>query len=167
MSLAGKALAAIGLHAASSAVHAQAYQCSVPQRIAVPRILPDGPPRTTSIAGYSLTLSWSPEYCRMRTHDPRDAMQCSGRNGRFGLVLHGLWPEGKGADWPQWCPTALAPSADALRPMLCTTPSPDLLAHFDDDTKLWTIYPDPKLEVANVTIRAVEAGARREAASGP
>ena len=129
MSLAGKALAAIGLHAASSAVHAQAYQCSVPQRIAVPRILPDGPPRTTSIAGYSLTLSWSPEYCRMRTHDPRDAMQCSGRNGRFGLVLHGLWPEGKGADWPQWCPTALAPSADALRPMLCTTPSPDLLAH--------------------------------------
>ncbi len=34
-----------------------------------------------------------------------------------------------------------------------TDSDPTLLAHFDDDTQLWTIYPDPGLSAANMTIR--------------
>jgi len=84
----------------------QAYQCRVPSEpLAVPRIAPDGPARRVPVTGYTLALSWSPEHCRGREKQPGDAMQCSGRNGRFGLVLHGLWPEGGNGRWPQWCPT--------------------------------------------------------------
>ncbi len=109
---------------------AQAYQCQLPGGpIAVPKIIPDGPARRSAITGYSLALSWSPEYCRTRTASPADHVQCSGRNGRFGLVLHGLWPEGRGADYPQWCPTTLRPSPELVRQNLCLTPSAQLLAH--------------------------------------
>lgn len=104
---------------------AQAYQCSLPERIQPidpPRA--DGPVRRMAIAGYTLAASWSPEYCR----SGRDghSMQCSGRNGRFGFILHGLWPEGR-QGWPQWCAAAPRPSPGLLRRNLCMTPSARLL----------------------------------------
>jgi len=109
--------------------HAQAYQCAVPGSVSVPRIAPDGPARRMAVTGYSLNLSWSPEYCRGREGSAADRMQCSGRSGRFGLILHGLWPEGGESRWPQWCPTARRPSAELLRRNMCLTPSAQLLAH--------------------------------------
>ncbi|MCZ8368820.1 MAG: ribonuclease T [Porphyrobacter sp.] len=69
-----------------AAAHAQAYQCRVPQVTSVPKITPDGPRRQNAITGYTLALSWSPEFCRTRTDDPAHAVQCSGENGSFGLV---------------------------------------------------------------------------------
>jgi hypothetical protein len=48
-----------------------------------------------------------------------------------------------------------------------TDGEPAMLAHFDDNTQFWTVFPQPALVVANMTIRAVEAGANREKASGP
>lgn len=108
-------------------VLAQAYQCTPPARV-VPADppQPDGPARRMAIAGYSLMASWSPEYCRAR--GDAGEMQCSRRNGRFGFVLHGLWPEGR-TGWPQWCSTAPRPSPQVLRRHLCMTPSPRLLEH--------------------------------------
>lgn len=107
---------------------AQAYQCAPPQRIDPVRpAMPDGPPRRTPIAAYTLAVSWSPEYCRK----PQDkgSMQCSGANGRFGFVLHGLWPEAANGPPPQWCASGPRPSPELIRQNLCMTPVPWLLEH--------------------------------------
>ena len=105
---------------------AQAYQCAPPARIESlrpPR--PDGPPRRVPIARYTLAASWSPEFCRGDTR----SMQCSGANGRFGFVLHGLWPESASGPPPQWCSLTPAPSPQLIRRNLCMTPVPWLLQH--------------------------------------
>lgn len=72
----------------------QAYQCRMPQWVSVPQMRADGPTRTVSVTGYTLALSWSPEFCKGRKTDARQRTQCSGRNGRFGLIVRGLWPDG-------------------------------------------------------------------------
>lgn len=121
-------LLAVAALAAPGLAHAQAYQCRVPQTVTVPKIVPDAAPRRTQIRGYTLALSWSPEFCKGRERHPSHAAQCGGRNGRFGLVVHGLWPEGAGA-WPQWCPARRAPTPAEVRANMCLTPSARLIAH--------------------------------------
>lgn len=109
---------------------AQGWQCTVPPQIAVPPLpAPDAPPRVVPTTGYTLAISWSPEFCRTRKDDPRHATQCSGRQGRFGFVLHGLWPDGKRGKYPQNCPMRQMPDAQTLRRNFCTTPSADLMLH--------------------------------------
>jgi ribonuclease T2 len=128
MRLAAAALAALAL--APSAAHAQAYQCRAPQGSAgVPAVVRDGPVRRVPITGYTLAVSWSPEYCRTRANRAADQRQCSGRSGRFGFVVHGLWPEGRGGNWPQWCPAPHRLTGRELARNLCMTPSATLLAH--------------------------------------
>jgi ribonuclease T2 len=110
-------------------VQAQALQCRLPPQIAAPALpQPDGPRRALPIGGYTLALSWSPEFCRGRQRDGRAAMQCGGALGRFGFILHGLWPEAEPGRWPQWC-GAKPVAAETLRRNLCMTPSPYLLTH--------------------------------------
>jgi len=116
------------LAAIASPVHAQAYQCRVPQTVTVPKVAPDGAVRRMPIAGYTLALSWSPEFCKGRELRTADRMQCSGRNGRFGFVVHGLWPEGR-TSWPQWCANPRAPSPAEVRRNLCMMPSAAMQAH--------------------------------------
>ncbi len=107
---------------------AQAYQCTIPQRLAPqPPARPDGPTRKARIGGYTLAVSWSPEYCR-NDRDPA-SMQCSGRSGRFGFILHGLWPEAASGPPPQWCALTPRPSPDVYRRSLCATPVPRLIEH--------------------------------------
>ncbi len=79
------------------------------------------------VASYILAASWSPEHCKISGN--KGSMQCSGRNGRFGFVLHGLWPEAAKGPPPQWCATAPRPSPDLIRRNLCMTPVPWLLEH--------------------------------------
>ena len=106
---------------------AQAYQCRVPQSISVPKVLPDAATRSLPVTGYTLALSWSPDFCRGREMQARHRTQCSGRNGRFGLIVHGLWPEARGS-WPQWCQTARSLSPAEARRNMCMTPSAPLMA---------------------------------------
>lgn len=115
---------------ASAPALAQAYQCRVPDAIELPRpVRPDGPRIAVPIGGYVLAVSWSPEYCRGgRAEDPGN-MQCNGKNGRFGFVLHGLWPESVSGPDPQWCALEPRPSLDDYRANLCMTPAPWLLEH--------------------------------------
>lgn len=123
-----KALLAAALALLPAPVLAQAYQCTIPQRIEpVPPVRPDGQVRKVPVAGYTLAVSWSPEYCR----NPREraSMQCSGRNGRFGFVLHGLWPEAAAGPPPQWCALLPRPQPDTIRKGLCATPVPWLIEH--------------------------------------
>jgi ribonuclease T2 len=163
----------------STIAQAQAYQCRAPQGpISVPRIIQDEPTRATQVTGYTLSLSWSPEYCRNRERNPDDRIQCSGANGRFGLVLHGLWPEGEDGNWPQWCPTQRRVSPALLRENICMTPSAELLArqwtkhgacmirspesYFNISRLLWDSLEFPDLDALSRT-RSLNAGMVREA----
>ncbi|MBB3034267.1 ribonuclease T2 family protein [Alteriqipengyuania lutimaris] len=106
-----------------AAAVAQSYQCDLPRNVSVPGVTRDGPTRTMPVAGYILSLSWSPEFCRTRTESPRHARQCSGRWGSFGLIVHGLWPQGA-RSWPQWCSARRArPTGAQLARQMCVQPS--------------------------------------------
>ena len=125
----GRALVGAGLAlAVATPALGQAYQCTPPARIApLPPVRPDGPVRRAPIAGYTLAVSWSPEFCR-GDRDPA-SLQCSGRAGRFGFVLHGLWPEAANGPPPQWCALLPRPQPETIRSGLCATPVPDLIEH--------------------------------------
>jgi ribonuclease T2 len=110
---------------------AQAGMCVVPSRVERP--LPDlpsarEPRRILPIGGYTLALTWAPGYCRAHGDEPRNAFQCGGDN-RFGFTLHGLWPDGRGKQWPQYCArTDILPQA-LIRKTMCATPSAQLIQH--------------------------------------
>lgn len=120
-------LAGLLLLAAPTLAQAQAYQCRAPQVKSVPKVAPDGPRRTLPVTGYTLALSWSPEFCKPRAGERDHAVQCSGANGSFGLIVHGLWPE-SGASWPQWCPAGGALTTADIRGAMCLMPSERLIA---------------------------------------
>lgn len=157
---------------------AQAYQCRMPARVSVPPVERDGPVRRVPVTGYTLALSWSPEYCRGAGERSGAALQCGGRNGRFGLILHGLWPEGRGGNDPQWCAAGAAPSPALVRRHLCMTPSARLLAHewakhgscmarrpdtyFRVAAILWDSVAKPDLDLLSRR-QGINAGAIREA----
>ena len=116
-------VAGLGLAISPGPALAQSYQCSTPPSVAVPGIARDAPSRTMPVSGYVLSLSWSPEFCRTRIDSPRHARQCSGRSGSFGLIVHGLWPQGA-RSWPQWCPARRArPTGAQLARQMCVQPS--------------------------------------------
>ncbi len=109
---------------------AQAYQCRAPATIGLAKPpKPDGPTVRAAISGYTLALSWSPEFCRNRARDPDQAIQCGGASGRFGFIVHGLWPEAKSGRPPQWCALTPRPKPATLRANLCMTPSARLIEH--------------------------------------
>ncbi len=112
----------------SAQAQAAPDQCRLPARIDMPAVHQPAkePSRSVPVAGYTLALSWSPQFCRSHPDDG----QCDRRNGAFGFILHGLWPEGAGNNYPQWCVPATAPIPEAVaRDQFCTQPSPKLMAH--------------------------------------
>jgi ribonuclease T2 len=121
------AIAALVLASLASPAFAQSYQCRLPAHLSVPTVKPDAPPRRMPVTGYTLAVSWSPEFCKSREGPARHARQCSHRAGRFGMVVHGLWPE-SGRTWPQWCGSQRLLTARDLRPNMCLSPSANLLA---------------------------------------
>ena len=116
--------------AMSAPALAQAYQCRVPQDLAMPRaVQPDGQTVRAPVSGYTLAVSWSPEFCRGKNAGDPDNYQCNGSAGRFGFVLHGLWPESAKGPSPQWCALSPRPSMEDFKANLCMTPVPWLLEH--------------------------------------
>ncbi len=87
----------------------------------------DTTPRRVPIAGYTLAVSWEPEYC----HGARRATDAQCRlPGARGFILHGLWPDGATAgQWPQYCRPATPLSAADVRAGIAATPSARLLQH--------------------------------------
>ncbi len=122
-------LIALAMLAAPQLAGAQTLQCSAPT--GAQSIRPDlpsnsQPVRVLPIGGYTLAITWSPQYCRDPKGDSR--FQC-GSGNRFGFTLHGLWPDGVGKDWPQYCrPTAILPQP-VVRRHICATPSAQLMQH--------------------------------------
>ena len=122
--------AALGLLLPATA-QAQAYRCAVPN--APQRIRPDlptreQPKRLLLIGSYTLAVTWSPQFCRERGRNAAARFQCRGDN-RFGWTLHGLWPDGVGKEWPQYCRATGLVSQPVIRANLCATPSPQLIQH--------------------------------------
>jgi ribonuclease T2 len=113
------------------AVFAQASQCQLPRTIQSPRpISPrSGEARPNiPVGGYTLALSWSPEHCAAQ-YNPRNNSQCNGSIGSFGFILHGLWAEGSGRIWPQYCRAAPIVPREVIAANLCMMPSTQLMQH--------------------------------------
>lgn len=118
---------------------ALAQSCVPPASFATPHAVTprdDEPVRQAAVAGYTLALTWAPEYCHGRRDERArgqagddDGFECGGGFARR-FVLHGLWPDAAQADaWPEYCrPAAILP-ASVIRANLCMTPSPQLLQH--------------------------------------
>ncbi|RXR29248.1 ribonuclease T2 family protein [Sphingobium fluviale] len=131
-----KAALVVGLVLAVAplAAHAQAQSCTLPERINPPRAGTTPRPdevRRMEVGGYTLALSWTPQYC---ARAPKGDMQCDLRNGRFGFVLHGLWPDGVAKDgrsggWPQYCAPAAPVSRATIAANFCMMPSVRLMQH--------------------------------------
>lgn len=124
------AILASGLALVPGAALAQAYSCRVPS--AIPRPRPDlasdsQPRRLLPIGGYTLAISWSPNYCRANGDRESSRFQCNGN--QFGFTLHGLWPDGVGKDWPQYCRSTDLLPRRTIAANLCATPSAQLLQH--------------------------------------
>lgn len=109
----------------------QSYQCRAPS-LANPAVSvrkpADGPRRIKPISGYTLAMSWSPEFCRLRQDSGRHKTQCSGDDGSFGFILHGLWPDAQGTSYPQWCRSTKALPPAVVKRNFCMIPSPRLMA---------------------------------------
>jgi ribonuclease T2 len=111
--------------------NAQALVCTPPGT--PPRPNPDlptadQPQRVLPIGGYTLAITWAPQYCRNGGFTPSARFQC-GSGNRFGFTLHGLWPDGIGKDWPQYCTATDLVPPPVIRGMLCSTPSAQLIQH--------------------------------------
>ena len=143
---------ALALLALPATAQAQAYQCRVPSGpVSLPPVERDGPVRESRVTGYTLALSWSPEFCRFRDEQARHARQCSGQAGRFAFVVHGLWPESGPGRWPQWCPAPRQPSAAEVRASMCMTPDLSLLARqWEKHGACMTRDPDTYLRVTRI-----------------
>ena len=72
---------------------------------------------------YTLTLSWSPNFCATGKNDP----QCQG-NRPFAFVIHGLWPQ-YDKEWPQFCQPHSVVPPQIVDSMLLIMPSPALVQH--------------------------------------
>lgn len=125
------ALAGLASLVVPAFAQAQALSCSVPVQLDRPRPdLPDlrQPRRLIPTASYTLAISWAPQFCRGAAWRASAAQQCGGGNA-FGFTLHGLWPDGAGKDWPQYCRPVDLLAEPVLRENLCATPSVQLLQH--------------------------------------
>ncbi len=114
-----------------SPAQAQSYQCRAPS------ILKPSPPirkpaseprRIKPVTGYILAMSWSPEFCRLRQENRRHKTQCSGDDGSFAFILHGLWPDARARAYPQWCRATKALAPAIIKRNFCMMPSARLMA---------------------------------------
>jgi ribonuclease T2 len=86
------------------------------------------PQRVLPIGGYTLAITWAPQFCRNGGFTPSARFEC-GSGNRFGFTLHGLWPDGIGKEWPQYCTATDLVPPPVIKGMLCSTPSAQLIQH--------------------------------------
>ena len=117
--------------AVEQSVNAQAWQCRAPANLSRPTLKIPKPNqiRRTTVDGYVLALSWSREHCKRRGNDARNLLQCNGKIGDFGFILHGLWPEAKGPNYPQYCRSVGVLPRKVVARNICMTPDVQLMQH--------------------------------------
>ncbi len=151
-------LLALAMVATPAQAHAQSYQCRAPSGLSAPaeRKPTSEPRRVKPITSYTLALSWSPEFCRTRKDSRRDKTQCSGDDGSFAFILHGLWPDTRGPAYPQWCaPTRALPPAVVKR-NFCMMPTTRMMAHeWAKHGTCMTSRPETYFRVSRIMFDAV------------
>lgn len=131
--------------------------------------------RDVAVAYHVLAVSWSPQWCAADRDDPDAELQCGGEG--FGLILHGLWPNGAEDRHPRYCAAAPALKLETVRRHFCMTPSPTLMQHewaahgtcgwatpeayYADAARLWDALAKPDLEA--IPAGRLTAGAVRDA----
>jgi ribonuclease T2 len=122
-------LAALAAVTCGGAVAAEP-SCLVPPNLPAPHIElpgPDQPPRAVPVVSYTLALIWTPQHC-FHAVSGAESFEC-GRDTGSGFVLHGLWPDGEGKIWPQWCSAAAILPHKTIVAHYCATPSVQLMQH--------------------------------------
>jgi ribonuclease T2 len=82
-------------------------------------------PRAGQFDYYVLSLSWSPEHCASPDRSASDP-QCA--YGRYGFVVHGLWPQHE-RGFPESCAAQSTLGQSVVDGMLDIMPSPVLIRH--------------------------------------
>ena len=98
--------------------------CAVPADLVPAPALPPEESRLVPVAHLVLAFYWWPQECRRA-----DTAASAGCHAGFGLRVHGLWPDGEGATYPQFCRAAPPLDLAEVRRNWCLTPSPALLEH--------------------------------------
>ena len=113
----------------SAATVAQMPGSPPPPNLPAPHIeLPGNQPvRVVPVASYTLALIWTPQHC-LRPVTGAESLECD-RNTGTRFVLHGLWPDGEGKNWPQWCAPADILQRKVIAAHYWATPSPQLMQH--------------------------------------
>lgn len=103
----------IGLAAAAS--------CAVPADLVPAPVVPQEERRVLPIRKYVIAWYWWPQNCRRYPG--------AGCDAGFGFKVHGLWPDGAGRTYPQFCRAPTALDVRTVRRNWCMTPSTSLLQH--------------------------------------
>ena len=85
------------------------------------------PVRVVPVTSYTLALIWTPQHC-FHSVGGAESFECD-RNTGARFVLHGLWPDGEGKSWPQWCGPADILPRKVIAEHYWATPSPQLMQH--------------------------------------
>jgi len=112
------------LTAAITAAAVAAAACVVPSDVVPAPVVPQEERRIFPVESLVLAFYWWPQECRRG-----DNAGSSGCRAGFGLRVHGLWPDGAGSTYPQFCRAPTELSIAEVRRTWCLTPSPGLMQH--------------------------------------
>ncbi len=105
---------------AGSAAHA-ADSCAIPPNLTPVPAGAQEEARVVPVTKLVLAYYWWPEQCQ--SHAGEGCAQ------HFGFKVHGLWPDGAGRSYPQFCKSPTPLDAATVRANWCMTPSVSLLQH--------------------------------------
>lgn len=115
-------IAALLLLGASGAQAAET--CVVPAGLQPAPVVPQEEQRLLPVTKLVLAYYWWPEQCQRP-----DSAATPGCQAGFGFKVHGLWPDGVGKTYPQFCRAPTPLSVATVKANYCMTPSPSLLQH--------------------------------------
>ena len=107
----------------ATATHA-AETCTIPPGLTPAPAQPQEEQRLLPVKKLVLAYYWWPEQCQRP-----DSAQTPGCTAGYGFKVHGLWPDGAGKTYPQFCRAPTRLDAATVRANYCMTPSTTLLQH--------------------------------------